>query len=258
MAAQAAAPPAEGGGDRDRRRSVRRARIGSERSRPPRRRVCSLARRRARPLQRRGGARRAARRLRRRAEGARRRSRGGHLHRLDGARRADRGALPDGRPQRLSPRRARSRDAPRARGLGPRSPLPRPRHGRGGARSGSLTPSYTPRPPGHALPMVREPLLPPESLERYADAIVRASLGIEKGDTLVVQGEPEHRELLVAVAESAYRAGAGLVDVVTTDPLVMRARLLHGSDDALGGLSPWSRRRYREATGPHGALAHIA
>jgi aminopeptidase len=87
---------------------------------------------------------------------------------------------------------------------------------------------------------------------------VRASLGIEKGDTLVVNGEPEHRELLAAVAESAYRAGARFVDVVTTDPLVMRARLLHGSDDALGALSPWVRRRYREASAPHGALAHIA
>jgi len=106
--------------------------------------------------------------------------------------------------------------------------------------------------------MAPDPLLPPESLARYADAIVRASLGIEKGDTLVVQGEPEHRELLVALAESAYRAGARFVDVVTTDPLVMRARLLHGSDDALGTLSPWSRRRYREASSPQGALAHIA
>jgi aminopeptidase len=106
--------------------------------------------------------------------------------------------------------------------------------------------------------MVREPLLPPESLERYADAIVRASLGIERGDTLVVQGQPEHRELLVAVAESAYRAGARFVDVVTIDPLVMRARLLHGSDEALGALSPWSRRQLREASSPHGALAHIA
>jgi aminopeptidase len=106
--------------------------------------------------------------------------------------------------------------------------------------------------------MAPDPLLPPESLERYADAIVRASLGIEKGDTLVVQGEPEHRELLVAVAASAYRAGARFVDVVTADPLVMRARLLHGSDDALGALSPWSRRRYREAAGPNGAIAHIA
>lgn len=106
--------------------------------------------------------------------------------------------------------------------------------------------------------MVREPLLPPESLARYADAIVRASLGIEKGDTLVVQGQPEHRELLVAVAESAYRAGARLVDVVTADPLVMRARLMHGSDDSIGALSPWALRQFREIASPHGALAHIA
>jgi aminopeptidase len=105
--------------------------------------------------------------------------------------------------------------------------------------------------------MAREPLLPPESLARYADAIVRASLGIQKGDTLVVQGQPEHRELLVAVANSAYSAGARFVDVVTADPLVMRARLLHGSDDAIGALSPWARRRLREVAGLNGALAVI-
>jgi aminopeptidase len=105
--------------------------------------------------------------------------------------------------------------------------------------------------------MVREPLLPPESLARYADAIVRASLGIGQGDTLVVQGEPEHRELLVAIAESAYRTGAQFVDVVTGDPLVMRAQLLHGADEALGAVSPWARRRLREVAGPRGALAYI-
>jgi aminopeptidase len=105
--------------------------------------------------------------------------------------------------------------------------------------------------------MVREPLLPPESLARYADAIVRASLGIGKGDTLVVQGEPEHRELFVAITESAYRAGARFVDVVTIDPLVMRARLLHGRDEAIGALSPWALRRFREMAAPHGALAAI-
>src|ERR1700751_5739810 len=44
---------------------------------------------------------------------------------------ADRNGLPSRRP--------RSRGAPRPRGLGARPPLPRPRHGRGGARSGSLT-----------------------------------------------------------------------------------------------------------------------
>jgi aminopeptidase len=104
---------------------------------------------------------------------------------------------------------------------------------------------------------VRESLLPPASLARYADAIVRASLAIDKGDTLVVDGEPEHRELLVAIAESAYRTGARFVDVVTADPLVMRARLKHGSDDAIGALSPWALRRFREVVRPNGALAHI-
>jgi aminopeptidase len=105
--------------------------------------------------------------------------------------------------------------------------------------------------------MALEPLLPAESLERYADAIVGASLVIAKGDTLVVQGEPEHRELLVAIAGAAYRAGAQFVDVVTADPLVMRARLLNGTDDAIGALSPWARRRLRVVTGPRGALAAI-
>jgi aminopeptidase len=101
-------------------------------------------------------------------------------------------------------------------------------------------------------------LLPPAALARYADAIVRASLGIEKGDTLVVLGQPEHRELLVAMTESGYRAGAQFVDAVTTDPLAMRARLLYGDDDTLGVLSPWARRRFREASAPHGALVQIA
>ncbi|MGH3009089.1 MAG: aminopeptidase [Gaiellaceae bacterium] len=106
--------------------------------------------------------------------------------------------------------------------------------------------------------MPTEGLLPPDSLARYADAVVKASLAIGKGDTLLVQGEPEHRELLGAIAASAYRAGAQYVDVITSDPLVMRARLLHGSDDAIGALSPWNRRRLREVAGPNGAIAFIA
>jgi aminopeptidase len=102
-----------------------------------------------------------------------------------------------------------------------------------------------------------DPLLSPAALRRYADAIVRTSLVVGKGDTLVVRGEHEHRELLVAVAESAYRAGARFVDVLVADPLVMRARLQHGSDEALGAISPWTMRRLRETVQPHAAVAAI-
>ena len=105
--------------------------------------------------------------------------------------------------------------------------------------------------------MPTEGLLPPDSLARYADAIVKASLAVGPGDTFVVQGEPEHRELLAAVAESAYRAGAKYVDVMTADPLVARASLLYGSDDAIGALAPWTRRLLREASAPQGASAYI-
>ena len=105
--------------------------------------------------------------------------------------------------------------------------------------------------------MAPEPLLPAAALARYADAIVKTSLGVGKGDTLVVQGEPEHRELLVAVAESAYRAGARWVESITGDPLVLRARIAYGSDAALGSLTPWAQRRFRELAGPRGAFAAI-
>jgi len=88
--------------------------------------------------------------------------------------------------------------------------------------------------------------------------IVNAGLVIGEGDTLFVRGEPEHRELLVAVAEAAYRAGAQFVEVVTSDPLVYRAQLLYATDDALGAISPWNRRLLREVAGPKGALAAIA
>ena len=50
-----------------------------------------------------------------------------------------------------------------------------------------------------------EPLLEPERLRRYADAIVRAGVALREGDTLVVRAEPAHRELTVAVVEAAYR-----------------------------------------------------
>ena len=99
--------------------------------------------------------------------------------------------------------------------------------------------------------------LEPAQLERYADAITK-SVALERGDTIVVRGAPEHRELMVAVAASAYRGGAHAVDVIYSDPLVMRARLVHGRNDALGVLTPWHKLRLREAMKPHSAEIFIS
>ena len=99
--------------------------------------------------------------------------------------------------------------------------------------------------------------LGPSQLRRYAEAIVKASLGVAKGDFLLVQGHPEHRELVVATAEAGYRAGATTVDVSYYDPLVERAHFEHGSKDSLGIVSPWAMRRMRELVKPAGARAVI-
>jgi len=100
-------------------------------------------------------------------------------------------------------------------------------------------------------------ILEPGELRRYADAIVKASLGVAKGDTLVVTAEPAHRELALAVVEAGYRAGATICDLWYIDPLATRARLLHGRDDALGVVSPWAARRYKELVKSSGARAAI-
>jgi len=100
-------------------------------------------------------------------------------------------------------------------------------------------------------------ILEPPQLRRYADAIAKASLGVSRGDVLLVQGAPAHRELVVAVAEAGYRAGAHVVDVSYYDPLAERARLEHGPKAALGVVTPWALRRMRELVKPHGARAVI-
>ena len=78
-----------------------------------------------------------------------------------------------------------------------------------------------------------------------------------RGEILSVRGAPAHRELVVAVAEAGYRAGAHIVDVGYGDPLVTRARLAFGRDEALGVITPWNARRLRELMKPHAAEALI-
>jgi aminopeptidase len=100
-------------------------------------------------------------------------------------------------------------------------------------------------------------VLTPAARERYADALVLYCLGLAEGDTLFVHAHPAHRELVVALAESAYRAGAGLVEIRYADPLVQAARVRYGSDEILGPSPDWSRRMLREHLKPTSAIVHV-
>jgi aminopeptidase len=77
-------------------------------------------------------------------------------------------------------------------------------------------------------------------LDRYADAIVRSCLYVRDGDLVVVRAEPPHRELVVALAEAGYRAGARLVEPVWTDKPVIAGRVRHAREEDLGEMPRWS------------------
>jgi aminopeptidase len=102
-----------------------------------------------------------------------------------------------------------------------------------------------------------ETVLTDEERARYADALVLGCMGLEEGETLFVLGHPEHRELVVALAEAAYRAGGALVDIRYVDPRVQAARVRHGGDEVLGPMPDWSRRILREQVKPHAATVHV-
>jgi aminopeptidase len=88
-------------------------------------------------------------------------------------------------------------------------------------------------------------LLGDDDLRRYADAVVLGCLHLAEGDILFVQGHVEHRELVVALTESGYRAGASLVDVQYLEPLAQAARIRHAPDEHLGPAPPWRGKALR-------------
>ena len=96
-----------------------------------------------------------------------------------------------------------------------------------------------------------------DAVRRYAEAIVGPCLALRPGDSLLIECEPPHRDLAVAVAAAAYRAGAVLVDVNYADRRVQRTRIADGPDAALGRVSSWHQARLRAAVDPSVALLRI-
>lgn len=97
----------------------------------------------------------------------------------------------------------------------------------------------------------------PDELRRYAEMIVKGCIAFRRGDTLVVRSSIAHRELAVALAEAAYSAGALAVDVEYEDSRVYAARIVNGTDKALGRRTSWQRERIRALGNEDVALVQI-
>jgi aminopeptidase len=76
-------------------------------------------------------------------------------------------------------------------------------------------------------------------LERYAELAVVVGTGLRPGQRLVICAEPEHAPLVRAVAEAAWRAGAGDVDCYYVDDHLRRLHAIHAADEQLDRTPDW-------------------
>ena len=95
-------------------------------------------------------------------------------------------------------------------------------------------------------------------IERLAELTVGFGANVQPGQVVLITGEPEQLELIRAIADEAYRAGANFVDVSLFDPYVKRSRLLHAPEDTLEWVPPWYGARQRGVGELRGARIAVA
>ena len=91
-----------------------------------------------------------------------------------------------------------------------------------------------------------------DTLDRYADLIVRFAANVQPGQIVAISSEPGKLALTRAVAARAYQAGAKFVDVMQFDLHVKRSRILYAAEDTLDYVPPWYGERVL-ALGEHRA-----
>lgn len=81
------------------------------------------------------------------------------------------------------------------------------------------------------------------TLDRYADLIVGFGSNVQPGQIVEVRAALDKRDLVRAVAASAYRRGARFVDANWFDPWVRRARIVHADPATIDFVPSWASRR---------------
>jgi aminopeptidase len=82
--------------------------------------------------------------------------------------------------------------------------------------------------------------------EAMAELVVRFGANVQPGQVVAIGTEPGKEQMVRAIAEHAYRAGAKFVDLSVFDVHLKRARALYGSAGDLGYVPPWMGERVLE------------
>jgi aminopeptidase len=82
--------------------------------------------------------------------------------------------------------------------------------------------------------------------EAMAELVVRFGANVQPGQVVAIGAEPGKEQMVRAIAEHAYRAGAKFVDLSVFDMYLKRARAMYGNADDLGYVPPWLGERVLE------------
>lgn len=97
-----------------------------------------------------------------------------------------------------------------------------------------------------------------ESLEKYAELIVKVGANIQAGQKVIVESNVENAEFTRLVVKMAYDAGAKDVHVEWTDDALKLIKFLHASDDdAFKEFPLWKAKGYEEMAEAGAALIQI-
>jgi aminopeptidase len=92
-------------------------------------------------------------------------------------------------------------------------------------------------------------------VDRMADLLVTFGANVQPGQMVVVGSDFGKEALTRSVARRCYDVGAVFVDVQYGDRHMTRARILYGSEEALGYEPAWTLARPRELAETRGAIS---
>jgi aminopeptidase len=97
-----------------------------------------------------------------------------------------------------------------------------------------------------------------DKLQSYADRAVQVGVGLQAGQRLIVRAPVEGAPLARLITESAYRAGARLVDVMWHDDALLLARFQYAPRDSFEEYPTWRAAALIEAANQGDAVLSIS
>jgi aminopeptidase len=94
--------------------------------------------------------------------------------------------------------------------------------------------------------------------DRLADLLVGFGANVQPGQIVDVSGLLENRDLMLAIVERSYKAGAIHVEADYIDLWLKRAKIEYGGDDVLGYAPTWQVERVRGLAEARGATISLA